>query len=129
MRNFKRLTATVEQTDETFVLFNGEEFENFDRLHKLVGSDYEGLNDDLMDGITEWGGTSWKYNKYENAETVLTIRFDFEPAKCYRVKPEFLEYWGDECTEDYVVTEEEARYLATEWGKSFEDVLNQLEEV
>lgn len=82
MRNFKELTATVEQTGETFVLFDGEEFQNFDRLHELVGSDYEGLNDDLMDGITEWGGTSWKYNKYENAEAVLTIRFDFESSEC-----------------------------------------------
>ena len=129
MRNFKRLTATVEQTAETFVLFDGEEFKNFDRLHELVGNDYDGLNDDLMDGITELTGTSWKYNKYENAEAVLTIRFDFEPTKCYSVKPEFMDYWGSECTEDYVVTEEEVKYLAAEWGKSFEELLEQLEEV
>ena len=45
------------------------------------------------------------------------------------VKTEFLEYWGDECTEDYVVTEEEVRYLAAEWGKTFEELLEQFEEV
>ena len=45
------------------------------------------------------------------------------------VKTEFLEYWGDECTEDYVVTEEEVKHLAAEWGKSFEELLEQLEEV
>lgn len=81
MRNFKKLTATVEQTGESFVLFNGQEFENFDRLRELVGNDYEGLNDDLMDGITELTGTSWSYNKYDFAEVALTIRFDFEPIE------------------------------------------------
>lgn len=77
--NFKKLVATVKETEETLVLYDGGEFKNFDRLRELLGKDFNGVNDDLMDGITDWGGTEWTHTIYKDAEAVLTITFTFTP--------------------------------------------------
>lgn len=47
--------------------------------------------------------------------------------KRYTIKPEYLDKWG--ASDDYIVSEAEAHDLAAEWDMSFEDVLEQLEEV
>ena len=80
--NFKKLTATVEQTGEHFVLYDGVDFLNFEKLEKLVGKDFDSLNDDLMNGPSEttWYGTdpmNPTYTKYEKCEPILTIRFAY----------------------------------------------------
>lgn len=49
--NYKKLEAKILQTGETFILFDGKNFQNFNRLHKLLGGDYVNVNDDLMNGI------------------------------------------------------------------------------
>ena len=49
--------------------------------------------------------------------------------KKYRVKPEYYDYWVIDDIENNTVTEEEVKHLANEWGKSFDDLLEQLEEV
>lgn len=77
--NFKKLEATILQTGESFILYDNGKFQNFNRLHKLVGSDYYNLNDDLMDGITDSNGTEWTYNIYDFGEIVLSINFKFTP--------------------------------------------------
>lgn len=75
--NFKKLDATILQTGESFVLYENGKFQNFDKLHSLVGSDYYNLNDDLMDGITERDGAEWTHHVYEFGEIVLSIHFKF----------------------------------------------------
>ena len=78
--NFSRLTAKVNQTGEEFVLYDGSEFQNFNRLHEILVSDYENVNDNLMDGITERDGEEWTHFIYENGEVVLSITFTFTPV-------------------------------------------------
>lgn len=73
----KELRALVVETGEELILWNGEEFQNFNRLRELLGKDYDNVNDDLMDGITEWGGSEWTHTQYENGEAVQTIKFTF----------------------------------------------------
>ena len=48
--------------------------------------------------------------------------------KFYTIKPEYLSLWGEDCTEDTVITEDELQRLAAEWEKPAEDLLEQLEE-
>lgn len=78
--NFKRLVAKVNETGEELVLYDGSEFQNFDRLRKILGSDYENVNDELMDGITERDGEEYTHFKYENGDAVLSITFTFTPV-------------------------------------------------
>lgn len=85
MMNFNKLTATIENTGEMFVLYNGEEFQNFDKLLKLVGNDYDELHAELMEGITELNGISWNYKKDRDTEEVLTIKFDYEPTEKIKI--------------------------------------------
>lgn len=80
--NFKRLTCKVEETGEELVLFDGEHFQNFNRLEKLVGREYDNLNDDLMDGPSEatWGSDPFNpvHRVYKFGEAVLTLQFHYE---------------------------------------------------
>ena len=47
--------------------------------------------------------------------------------KKYRVNPDYFDLW--DANEDDIMSESEVRDLAAEWDMSFEDVLEQLEEV
>lgn len=78
--NFSRLVARVNETGEDFVLYDGVQFQNFDRLKELVGKDYSNLNDDLMGGINERNGERWTHFIYKNAAVVLSITFTYTPA-------------------------------------------------
>ena len=49
--------------------------------------------------------------------------------KNYTIKPEYLSLWGEGCTEDTVITENELQRLAQEWEKSEEELLDQLREI
>ena len=49
--------------------------------------------------------------------------------KQYTIKAEFLPLWGEDCTEDTIITEEELRRLSQEWEKPVEELLEQLNEV
>jgi len=50
-----------------------------------------------------------------------------EKMKQYRIKDDRRESWGDGW--ESVVTEDEVRRLANEWGVSFDDLLDDLEEI
>ena len=52
-----------------------------------------------------------------------------EPAKRYNVKPEYLTLWGDEVTEDTIITANDVIDLAQEWEKPVEELLGQLIEI
>jgi hypothetical protein len=47
----------------------------------------------------------------------------------YTIKPEYLSMWGEDCTEDTVIDSAEVERLAAEWGKSVDELLEQLTEV
>ena len=82
---------------------------------------------------------------YEGMGTTLTLAVLYQgtayianvgDSRCYLVNKEgkLEKITSDHSiVEEYVkaniITEEEARYLAAEWGKSFEELLEQLEEV
>ncbi len=46
--------------------------------------------------------------------------------KTYNIKPEFLSAWGNETTEDAIVTEAEIQRLSNEWGVSVDDLMEQV---
>lgn len=70
IENIKNLKAIVTgEIEETFDLIKDGEYVGFNRLHELVGEDYDNLNDDLMEG----GLTM--YTKYKDAEAIFYISF------------------------------------------------------
>ena len=48
--------------------------------------------------------------------------------KTYHIMPEYLTLWGEDTTEDTVITTEEIERLAAEWGKPVEELMDQLTE-
>lgn len=44
----------------------------------------------------------------------------------YTVKPDYLSNWGEEVTEETVITQEELERLAEEWEKPVAELLEQL---
>lgn len=44
----------------------------------------------------------------------------------YKIKPEFLELWGEDATEDTVITENDLEMIARGWEKAPEELLDQL---
>ena len=49
--------------------------------------------------------------------------------KTYHIKPDYLSQWGEECTEDTVITQDELERLAAEWEKPVGELMEQLEEI
>lgn len=49
--------------------------------------------------------------------------------KTYKIRPEFLEAWGNETTPETVIDECELDRLAAEWGLEKAALLEQLEEL
>jgi len=48
--------------------------------------------------------------------------------KRYTIKPEFLNLWGEDVTEETVIDTAEVKRLAQEWEKPVDELLEQLEE-
>lgn len=48
--------------------------------------------------------------------------------KRYTIKQEFLSNWGEDCTEETIITAAEVERLAEEWEKPVKELLEQLEE-
>ena len=46
--------------------------------------------------------------------------------KTYHIKPEYLDLWGSECTEETIIDENEVERLSAEWGIPVEELLEQL---
>ena len=44
----------------------------------------------------------------------------------YNIKPEYLDLWGEDATEDTILTEQEVADIARGWDKTTEDVVDQL---
>lgn len=124
MTYFRRLTATVVGTGETFNLYENGEFKNFNRLHELAGKDYEDLNDELLEGTGKD-----LYTKFECGEIVMQIEFSYE-WKTFRIKEEFWPLWGSWVDDNNdIVNYPEIRRLAREWNKQINEMLEQCEEV
>ena len=85
---------------------------------KEVGNEWTHLNDFLSARAREVleSGQIDPLDIYEQEETL------------YRVKDEFWEKWGSEYDGE-LLPEAEIDRLADEWGKSFSDLLEELEEV
>ncbi len=49
--------------------------------------------------------------------------------KKFVVKTEYLHLWGEDVTEDTVITEDELQRLSEEWEKPVEELLEQLVEI
>lgn len=62
-----------------------------------------------------------------NNELRYVIEQKPKKMKQYRIKDDRRESWGDGW--ESVVTEDEVRRLANEWGVSFDDLLDDLEEI
>lgn len=54
---------------------------------------------------------------------------ELDPRAKYHIIPEYLSEWGDQTTEDTVVTFAEVVDLAREWGTTVDELLDQLEEI
>lgn len=44
----------------------------------------------------------------------------------FRIKPEFLDYWGSDATEETVVTMDDVEMIARGWEMDIEKVMEQL---
>lgn len=92
IESIKNLKAIVTgEIEETFDLIKGGEYVGFNRLHELVGKDYDNLNDDLMDGDLTM------YTKYKDAEAVfyITFKIGFEDFQAEALKGNGVE--NDNC--------------------------------
>lgn len=49
--------------------------------------------------------------------------------KTYHIKPEYLDQWGSECTEETIIDENELNRLADEWETPVPELLEQLDEI
>lgn len=67
--------------------------------------------------------------KSEPTQPAQNISKEDEPMKTYHIKPEHLSEWGDQTTEDTVVTFAEVVDLAREWDTTVDELLDQLEEI
>ena len=63
----------------------------------------------------------------EKISNELRFYYGMMIEKKYRVNPDYFDLW--DANKDDIMSESEVRDLATEWDMSFEDVLEQLEEV
>ena len=63
----------------------------------------------------------------EKISNELRFHYGMMIEKKYRVNPDYFDLW--DANEDDIMSESEVRDLAAEWDMSFEDVLEQLEEV
>ena len=63
----------------------------------------------------------------EKISNELRFYYGLMIEKKYRVNPDYFDLW--DANEDDIMSESEVRDLAAEWDMSFEDVLEQLEEV
>ena len=57
------------------------------------------------------------------------IRKDMKGAKAmktYRIRPEFLDLWGSDATEDTVLTDDDLEMITRGWEKTPADVMDQL---
>lgn len=92
IENIKNLNAIVTgEIEETFDLIKDGEYVGFNRLHELVGKDYDNLNDDLMDGDLTM------YTKYKDAEAAfyITFKIGFEDFQSEALKGNGVE--NDDC--------------------------------
>lgn len=92
IESIKNLKAIVTgEIEETFDLIKGGEYVGFNRLHELVGKDYDNINDDLMDGDLTM------YTKYKDAEAVfyITFKIGFEDFQAEALKGNGVE--NDNC--------------------------------
>ena len=67
--------------------------------------------------------------KSEPTQPAQNISEEDEPMKTYHIKPEYLSEWGDQTTEETVVTYAEVVDLAREWDVTVDKLLDQLEEI
>ena len=63
----------------------------------------------------------------EKISNELRFYYGMMIEKKYRVNPDYFDLW--DANEDDIMSESEVRDLAAEWDMSFEDVLEQLDEV
>lgn len=66
----------------------------------------------------------------ENVQGYLKdlIRKDMKGAKTmtYKIKPEFLDLWGSDATEETVLTDDDIEMITRGWDKTPADVMDQL---
>ncbi len=89
--------------------------------------------------VTTMNGDEYQYNEESyDEDSYGTIRDmlirDGVRDMCnvetrYTIKPEFLSLWGEDSTEDTVITEGELQRLAQEWGTPINELRQQLEEI
>ena len=47
----------------------------------------------------------------------------------YKIKPEYMDLWGEDANEDTVLTEEDLEMITRGWGKTPDEVMYQLIEI
>ena len=92
MRDFEKLTMRINGGEE-ITLVDGEKFENFEILREAAGSDYENLNDDLMNG-RHANGNDFTVIVWNEDGSTTEIAFHYEPAIWYAVQETKEDDWG-----------------------------------
>ena len=47
----------------------------------------------------------------------------------YRIKPEYIDLWGDEANADTIISGEDLEMIARGWEKTIEEIIDQLEPI
>lgn len=90
---------------------------------------------DSPDGITYLGREILSNRGYDpvfrwyDGHSDRWIKLRPSAQKNYRVIPEYRDLWSNDPDWDGIVTDDEIRRLAREWGKTVEELMEQVEEV
>ena len=66
---------------------------------------------------------------WENVWEQINDEMSENGMKNYRIKKEYLDRWGEDVPDGYIVTQEELERLSDEWEIPVEELLEQLEEI
>ena len=77
-------------------------------------------------GVSKYNPDTDEYEEYWSPSDRQLERIGWKVIKTYTIKPEYLELWGDDATEETIISEPELQHLAEEWNRSVDDLLQQL---
>ena len=121
----QRVTVEIDPNVKRHIMVAGEEISNIDRTDLQLSRQIDNALDDLYDmpifedGMIHTGKTKavWVWQAAELA------------PKTYKIKPEYIDGWGDDANEDTVLTEEDLEMITSGWEKTPDEVMYQLIEI
>lgn len=103
----------------TYIEIDGLSFDDVIDVERSIDIDLSMIESNIEMNLSD--------DDKEKISNELRFYYGMMIEKKYRVNPDYFDLW--DANEDDIMSESEVRDLAAEWDMSFEDVLEQLEEV